>query len=128
MSVVVQNVSKSFATTLAVDDVSFAVQDNSFVSIVGPSGCGKSTLLRLVAGLISPSRGTIFVREKPVDGPVHDVGMVFQAPVLLPWRTTIDNILFVAEMGGHRTARHRGRALELMVLAGLGGFEQSYPH
>jgi NitT/TauT family transport system ATP-binding protein len=128
MSVVVQNVTKSFATTLAVDDVSFALQDNSFVSIVGPSGCGKSTLLRMVSGLIPPTRGTIAVRNKPVDGPVHDVGMVFQSPVLLPWRTTLANILFVAEMGGRRAADHRGRALELMALAGLGGFEHSYPH
>ena len=128
MSVRVQNVSKSFATTLAVDDVSFALQDNSFVSIVGPSGCGKSTLLRMASGLIRPSRGTIVVRDSPVDGPVRDVGMVFQSPVLLPWRTTLNNILFVAEMGGQKAARHRDRALELMALAGLGGFEHNYPH
>jgi NitT/TauT family transport system ATP-binding protein len=128
MSVVVQNVTKSFATTLAVDDVSFALQDNSFVSIVGPSGCGKSTLLRMAAGLLRPTRGTIVVRNKPVDGPLHDVGMVFQSPVLLPWRTTLSNILFVAEMGGQKAARHRGRALELMALAGLSGFERNYPH
>lgn len=128
MSVLLQNVSKSFGTTLAVDDVSFALDENSFVSIVGSSGCGKSTLLRMTAGLVRPSRGSITVRDRPVDRPLRDVGMVFQAPVLLPWRSTIDNILFVAEMGGEKPAVYRSRAQELMALAGLEGFEGSYPH
>lgn len=129
MSIAIQNVSKSFGATLAVEDVSFSLAENSFVSIVGPSGCGKSTLLRMVAGLIQPNAGTILVRNKPVVAPLqHGVGMVFQSPVLLPWRTTLGNILFVAEMGGLRTSKHRGRAKELMELAGLAGFEKSYPH
>ena len=62
------------------------------------------------------------------DGPISDVGMVFQAPVLLPWRTTVDNILFVAEIGGRPAAAHRARAQELIELAGLAGFEGAYPH
>ena len=128
MSVLVQNVSKSFGATFAIDNISFNLVENSFVSIVGPSGCGKSTLLRMAAGLVRPSQGKIFVRGQPVDRPIHDVGMVFQSPVLLPWRTTLSNILFVAEMGGERVAKHRGRARELMDLAGLAGFENSYPH
>jgi NitT/TauT family transport system ATP-binding protein len=127
-SVVVRNVSKTFGSTLAVDDVSFSAAENSFVSIVGPSGCGKSTLLRMTAGLVQPSRGSIAVRGSPVTGPIHDVGMVFQSPVLLPWRTTLGNILFVAEMGGKKAAAHRSRAQELIALAGLSGFEGSYPH
>jgi NitT/TauT family transport system ATP-binding protein len=128
MSVLVQNVSKSFGATFAIDNVSFNLVENSFVSIVGPSGCGKSTLLRMATGLVQPSQGKIFVRGQPVDRPIHDVGMVFQSPVLLPWRTTLSNILFVAEMGGKRVAEHRERAQELMDLAGLAGFENSYPH
>ena len=128
MSVQLQNVSKMFGSTLAVDDVSFALEDNSFVSIVGASGCGKSTLLRMVSGLIQPSAGKIIVRDKPVTGPLRDIGMVFQAPVLLPWRSTLDNILFVAEMGGQSAGKYRDRARELMSLAGLEGFENSYPH
>lgn len=128
MSISIRNVSKSFGSTLAVEDVSFDLTENSFVSIVGPSGCGKSTLLRMVAGLVQPTRGAITVRDKPVAGPLRDIGMVFQSPVLLPWRTTIGNILFVAEMGGMRASTHRGRATELMELAGLTGFENSYPH
>src|SRR5882724_10269609 len=128
MSISIRNVSKSFGATLAIEDVSFDFIENSFVSIVGPSGCGKSTLLRLVAGLIPPSGGTIIVRDRPVDRPLRDIGMVFQSPVLLPWRTTLGNILFVAEMGGLHAAAHRGRARELMQVAGLAGFESSYPH
>jgi NitT/TauT family transport system ATP-binding protein len=128
MSISIRNVSKRFGTTLAVEDVSFDLKENSFVSIVGPSGCGKSTLLRMVAGLIRPSGGTIMVRGAAVERPLRDVGMVFQSPVLLPWRTTLGNVLFVAEMGGLRAAAHRARAQELMQLAGLIGFEKSYPH
>jgi len=128
VTISIRSVSKAFGTTLAVEDVSFELQENSFVSIVGPSGCGKSTLLRMVAGLIQPSGGTIMVRGAPVVGPLRDVGMVFQSPVLLPWRTALGNILFVAEMGGLRAAAHRGRAEELMALAGLAGFERNYPH
>jgi len=128
VTISIRSVSKAFGTTLAVEDVSFELQENSFVSIVGPSGCGKSTLLRMVAGLIQPSGGTIMVRGAPVVGPLRDVGMVFQSPVLLPWRTALGNILFVAEMGGLRAAAHRRRAEELMALAGLAGFERNYPH
>ena len=128
MPISIQNVSKSFGPTLAVDSVSFDFAENSFVSIVGPSGCGKSTLLRMVAGLIQPSSGEILVRNEPVTGPLHDIGMVFQAPVLLPWRSTLKNILFVAEMGGLRASAYRQRATGLMALAGLTGFEHNYPH
>jgi len=124
----IRTVSKSFGTTHAVENVSFDLAPNSFVSIVGPSGCGKSTLLRMVAGLIQPSGGAIFVRGTEVERPLRDVGMVFQSPVLLPWRTTLGNILFVAEMGGLAASAHRARARELMALAGLTGFEASYPH
>jgi NitT/TauT family transport system ATP-binding protein len=128
MSVSLQNVSKSFGTMMAVEDASFSVAANSFVSIVGASGCGKSTLLRMTAGLIQPSGGTITVHDKIVKAPLKNVGMVFQSPVLLPWRTTLGNILFVAEMGGKRASAHRDRAKELMGIAGLSGFEDSYPH
>ena len=124
----IQNISKSFGPTPAVDNVSFDFAENSFVSIVGPSGCGKSTLLRMVVGLIQPSSGAIVVRDEKVTRPLKDVGMVFQSPALLPWRSTLENILFVAEMGGLRAAAHRKRAAELMELADLTGFEHSYPH
>jgi NitT/TauT family transport system ATP-binding protein len=124
----IADVNKTFGTGIAVDRATFDVRQNQFVSIVGPSGCGKSTLLRLVAGLVPPTSGRIMVGGKNVVGPINDVGMVFQTPVLLPWRTTLMNILFVAEVGGKKAATHRPRALELIDLAGLKGFEDAYPH
>jgi NitT/TauT family transport system ATP-binding protein len=127
-AVEVEALSKSFGTGIAVEDLSFAIRSNEFVSVVGPSGCGKSTLLRIVAGLIPATSGRVRVRGEEVRRPVPDAGMVFQSPVLLPWRTTIANVLFTAEMRGERTERYRARALELIALAGLAGFEQSYPH
>jgi NitT/TauT family transport system ATP-binding protein len=126
--VLVTGLSKWFKNVEALADVSLRVDDRQFVSIVGPSGCGKSTLLRLISGLIPPTSGNIFVRGSPVKKPILDVGMVFQSPVLLPWRTTLSNILFVAEMRGEAPAKYRDRALELIRLAGLSGFEQRRPY
>ena len=128
VALTIEGVNKTFKTGVAVDGADFSVEANEFVSLVGPSGCGKSTLLRLAAGLIAATAGRITVRGKEVRGPISDVGMVFQSPVLLPWRTTIDNILFVAEIGGRDPEKHRVRAQELIALAGLTGFERAYPH
>src|SRR5205085_1187685 len=86
-----------------------------------PSGCGKSTTLRMVAGLVTPTAGRVEIRGQPVTRPIRDVGMVFQSPVLLPWRTTLANVLFTAEMAGDRARAHRPRALELIRLAGRPG-------
>jgi NitT/TauT family transport system ATP-binding protein len=124
----VESLTKRFDTGVAIDDLSFAVGENEFVTLVGPSGCGKSTTLRLVAGLVRPSGGAVLIRGREVRGPIGDVGMVFQSPVLLPWRTALANVLFTAEMAGRRAAEYRGRAHELIRLASLEGFERSYPH
>jgi len=126
--VAIEGLSKTFDTGPAIENLSFEVGDKEFVSLVGPSGCGKSTLLRLVSGLIAPTRGSVRVREKVVRGPLVGVGMVFQAPVLLPWRSTLANVLFTAEMRGERAERYRARAAELIKLAGLEGFEARLPH
>jgi NitT/TauT family transport system ATP-binding protein len=125
---VVRGLSKSFKGVVALQDVSLTVADRQFVTIVGPSGCGKSTLLRLISGLIPATSGEVSVRGRRVAAPITDVGMVFQSPVLMPWRTTLDNILFVAEMRGESVGKYRARALELIGLAGLAGFEQRRPH
>ncbi|CAM5791596.1 ABC transporter ATP-binding protein [Castellaniella caeni] len=116
------------SATQALDDVSFEIGSQSFVSIVGPSGCGKSTLLRLVAGLAPATTGSIRANGRLVDGPVAGAGMVFQRPVLLPWRTVLENVLFVAEMGGQPARRYEAQARQLLTLAGLQGFEHHYPH
>ncbi len=123
-----ENVSKSFKTTIAIEDLSFHVREREFFALVGPSGCGKTTALRIMAGLLSPTKGRVSVRGQEVNGPVKDLSMVFQSPVLLPWRTTLQNIFFVAEMRGENPRPYRKRALDLIELAGLQGFENSYPH
>lgn len=111
----------------AVRGVKFSVQDGEFVAIVGPSGCGKSTLLRMVAGLRPPSGGHVYFSGQPVTSVQHSVGMVFQMPVLLPWRTVIDNVLIGAELAGLRREQFRERAKELLVRTGLSDFAKRRP-
>ncbi|HKX19817.1 MAG TPA: ABC transporter ATP-binding protein [bacterium] len=124
----VEALTKVFGASAALGGFSFEVKENEFLTVVGPSGCGKSTTLRLVAGLIPATAGKVYFRGVEVAAPIQDIGMVFQSPVLLPWRNTLRNVLFTAEMAGRRPAEYRRRALELIQLAGLGGFEKSYPH
>jgi NitT/TauT family transport system ATP-binding protein len=111
----------------AVEDVTLHVEENEFVTLVGPSGCGKSTLLKLVAGLTPATHGTIAIRGHPVREPFGDVGFVFQQPVLLPWRSVLDNVLFSVEMLGRQPREYRKQALDLLELTGLSGFETKYP-
>jgi NitT/TauT family transport system ATP-binding protein len=111
----------------ALRDISVGVRRGEFVALVGPSGCGKSTLLRIVAGLQPATRGDVAVDGRPVTRPVAHVGMVFQAPVLLKWRSVLDNVLLPAELAGLDAWRYRDRARELLRLVGLGGFETKLP-
>jgi NitT/TauT family transport system ATP-binding protein len=131
-SVALQGVAREYVTRrgrlLAVEDMSIQVREREFVAILGPSGCGKSTLLKMIAGLLPPSRGTVLVDGQPVTEPLERLGMVFQSPVLLRWRTVINNVLFPAEALGQRNKAMRERALALLELVGLKGFEQRYPH
>jgi NitT/TauT family transport system ATP-binding protein len=111
----------------ALDDITLEVGENEFVTLVGPSGCGKSTLLKLVAGLVPLTRGRIHIRDQPVTEPFPDVGFVFQQPVLLPWRSVLDNVLFSVEMLGLDPRQYRKPAGDLLELTGLAGFEHRYP-
>jgi NitT/TauT family transport system ATP-binding protein len=111
----------------AIRDLSLTVSQGEFVSIVGPSGCGKSSLLKIVYGLIPASAGSISMAGTPVSGPRRDIGMVFQAPVLLPWRTILDNVLLPADVLGLDQAVMHARALELLDMVGLKTFEHVYP-
>src|SRR5262245_32269091 len=111
----------------ALEDVNLTIGANEFVTLVGPSGCGKSTLLKLVAALIRPSRGQLLFDGSPVLRPTSDVGIVFQEAVLLEWRNVLDNVLLPAEILGLDRAKARARALHLLELVGLKGFEMQAP-
>jgi NitT/TauT family transport system ATP-binding protein len=111
----------------ALEDISLEVGDTEFVTLVGASGCGKSTLLKLVAGLTPATRGSIRIRDTEVREPFPDVGFVFQQPVLLPWRSVLDNVLFSVEMLGLEPRQYRKQAGDLLELTGLAGFETKYP-
>jgi NitT/TauT family transport system ATP-binding protein len=121
-------VTKVFAeTVVALEGATFSVEKGSFVSLVGPSGCGKSTLLRLVAGLIPLSSGRLTVHGDEVTAPRKDIGMMFQKATLLDWRTAVENVLLPSEINGRVTADDRKRAIDLLHLVGLKGFEFSFP-
>jgi len=120
--------------TMALDGTSLSVRQGEFVAVVGPSGCGKSSLMKLVTGLVPPTRGNIIVAGHEVAGPLKIVGMAFQNPTLLPWRSTLDNIMLpleIVEPHRKRLRRERARyedlAKKLLATVGLAGFEQKSP-
>ena len=119
--------SRSGAMLHALADASLTVEANQFICIVGPSGCGKSTLLRMLAGLEPVTSGQIMIDGVPVSGARRDIGLVFQSPVMLPWRTILKNILVPAEVLKMDKTASRKRAHELLELVGLEGFGDRYP-
>src|SRR6202022_4568505 len=128
----VQGLSKVYATrdgpVRALDQISVSERRGEFLSILGPSGCGKSTLLMIAAGLMPPSSGVVAVDGAPVTRPRTDIGIVFQSPVLLEWRTALGNVMLQAEAKKLERAAAERRARKLLDAVGLGGFEQKYPH
>lgn len=111
----------------ALRGISLDINQGEFVSLVGPSGCGKSTLLRCIAGLRPVTRGRVLVEGAPVVKPIPKVGMVFQAAVMLKWRTVLDNVLLPVELYGLDPRDYRDRAHELLKLVGLGDFAKKRP-
>ena len=111
----------------ALAGISLSVGAGEFVSLVGPSGCGKSTLLRIVAGLRPATEGAVRVGGNIVRAPIADVGMVFQAPILLKWRSIVQNVLLPAELAGKDVRALRKRAAQLLDMAGLAGFGNKLP-
>lgn len=130
-AIAVKKLGKEYETSrgavFALDAIDFIVAEREFVAIVGPSGCGKSTLLKILAGLLPTTRGEVRLRGTPITGPRRDIGVVFQSPVLFPWRTVLDNVLLPVDVQRLGRARNRSRALELLALVGLEGFEHRYP-
>jgi len=115
-------------TIVAVTPTTLDVERGEFLSIVGPSGCGKTTLLNMICGLILPSAGEVRIGGHAQQGPSPEVGLVFQRPVLLPWRRVIDNVLLPVEILGLRPrAKYLAKARALLAMVGLGGFENAYP-
>ena len=111
----------------ALRDISLSVREGEFVALVGPSGCGKSTLLRAIAGLRPVTSGRIVVDGATVKKPIPKVGMVFQAALLLKWRSALDNVLLPVELSGGNPAQYRERAYELLELVGLVDFAHKRP-
>lgn len=111
----------------ALRDIDLEVLRGEFVSIVGPSGCGKTTLLKVMAGLSPATSGEVWLGEKRVTQPLEDFGMMFQTPVLLPWRSALDNVLLPIEMLGRGRSEFRVKAGELLHAVGLSGFENRRP-
>ncbi len=118
----------------AVEDINLQVKQGEFIAIVGPSGCGKSTFMKLTTGLKMPSKGRILVDGQPVTGPLKISGMAFQAPSLLPWRTTLNNVLLPLEIVEpyrsnfkQKKEEYVARARKLLQTVGLGGYEDKFP-
>ena len=122
------------ASHFAVEGIDLQVRRGEFIAIVGPSGCGKSTFMKLTTGLRMPSMGKILIDGQPVTGPLKISGMAFQASSLLPWRTTLENVLLPLEIvEPYRSSfkknrkQYEERARRLLQKVGLGGYEDKFP-
>ncbi|PPD14430.1 MAG: nitrate ABC transporter ATP-binding protein [Methylobacterium sp.] len=130
----VQHVYGGEGGVLAVEDLTIAVKEGEFAAVVGPSGCGKSTLMKLATGLQFPRAGSVVVGGETVTKPVKMAGMAFQNPVMLPWRTTLDNVLLPLEIvEPHRSRLRKEKAAyvekseALLAQVGLKGFGPRFP-
>ncbi|MER1966451.1 ABC transporter ATP-binding protein [Castellaniella sp. GW247-6E4] len=127
-----EGISKKFSTkqgiVTALQDVSFEVAEHEFVAVVGTSGCGKSTLLRILGGLVPASNGAVRIDGKPVQGPVSEIGIVFQTPVLLPWRSVRRNIELPLDIRKLDRQQYADEISKLISLVGLEGFEERSPY
>jgi NitT/TauT family transport system ATP-binding protein len=130
--IVIERLSKSFETQrrtshLALTDISLAVAEGEFVSILGPSGCGKSTLLYIVGGFVPPTQGSVTVNGRPVTGPGPDRGPVFQEFALFPWKTVLGNVMYGPLERGMARSKAEEKARALIALVHLTGYENFYP-
>lgn len=128
----VESLTKAFQSDqgdpfLAMANISFTVAAGEFLGLVGPSGCGKTTLLHLLAGLVTPSKGQVWVMGEPLTQPHPEIGVVFQKPNLMPWRTVLDNIMLPLQI--QAIPRHEAlqRSEEVLALVGLSEFAAAYP-
>ncbi len=119
---------KDGQTIQALTDVNLAIAKGEFISVVGPSGCGKTTLLKILAGILQRSSGDVSIDGRAVSGPSREIGVVFQAPVLLPWRNVLQNVMVPVEVQKRERGKFEERARQLLAMVGLAGFEGKYPN
>ena len=119
--------SRGASPTVALDGLSLDVAGGEVVALIGPNGCGKSTFLRVAAGLLVPERGRVAVDDVPITEPDSRIGLVFQEPRLLPWRSVADNITYPLELAGWERERRSARLAELLELVGLEGASSLRP-
>jgi NitT/TauT family transport system ATP-binding protein len=112
----------------ALGPLTLDIADGEFVAVLGPSGCGKSTLLKILSGLLPPSAGEALLGGSVVDKPRKDVGIVFQQPTLLPWKTVRENVLMPVRVLGIYSVEAAARCDALLQMVGLTQFAQHYPH
>ncbi len=127
LQLTVQGVSHSYQSLQVLDGIDLVAEPGRVLVLVGPSGCGKSTLLKLVAGLLRPSEGEVRVNGRLVERPHGAVGIVFQSPLLLPWRSVRRNVVMPAEVRRLKRAEYEARAQGLLAMTGLAAFADSYP-
>ena len=113
--------------TVALNGVSLDIKENEFVCVVGPSGCGKSTLLNIIAGLLEPTSGAVYLDGKKIEGTGVERGVVFQGYALFPWRTVLKNVMFGLEIKKMPKAEAEATARKYIKAVGLEGFEEAYP-
>jgi NitT/TauT family transport system ATP-binding protein len=128
-----RGLSKTYSTAgagevMALQNLDFEIYDGEFVSVVGRSGCGKSTLLKVLAGLLPYTAGSVELNGMPLRGPSHEAAVVFQSPVLLPWRTVLENVLLPIEFRKLARSRYKQKALDLLEMVGLHDFAARYPY
>jgi NitT/TauT family transport system ATP-binding protein len=129
--VVARGIGKTFrsggGTMTALEGLDLDIREGEFLSLLGPSGCGKSTALNIVGGLLDASEGTVHVKGELMTEPRRDIGMMFQRAVMLPWRTTLKNVLLPVEVARRSRKDHEDRARELLDMVGISEFADSYP-
>ncbi|HUK92483.1 MAG TPA: ABC transporter ATP-binding protein [Methanomicrobiales archaeon] len=133
MKLAVRDLSKVFVTgsgerVPALDGINLTVEDEEFLCILGPSGCGKTTLLRIIAGLDTPTSGSIQVDGEALSGPSRRIAMIFQEYSLFPWRTVLDNVAFGLEVQGMARKERDAAARKYLDLVGLSSFEKNLPY
>lgn len=114
-------------TLPALGPLSLEMEEGEFLAVLGPSGCGKSTLLKILSGLLTPTTGQAWLGEDQICGPRSDLGIVFQQPTLLPWKTVLENVLVPLKLLGRLNADTRRQAEELLAMVGLTSFSHLYP-